>query len=402
MGEAEQTYDQRIRDIVDSFLKYCNEEVECELTENRILHEKAAEILYRLDGPASFRHMLSHVEEELRSEKGITDPSYILNTQIYVDHAKDMVDAWIAKVRLKMQHCRENHMLFFKNSLASHGMRPEDLENVVADYHDSVAAFTKISKQHPCFKHTESEPEFYEDQARAFKHQLDLMASEFFGLKIRSRLAVDAEEKRTHFTNGKSTIGKCDYEHELWSDIAHEASFGHQAQKELTEMLKYGPNYPEFRHTSEGLAMLGQQLALERVFNGNDFDFAAYDIAKMMVYVAFNAAVEKLLYFDKRSSEEISEMLASSQYTQKEIKSMLAAFDSDELRIPQGKFPVAIPYYVGYNKVKKAYDIAMRRVKGSGLEEKLPRIMSRMYAGYRRPETMEREVNAYIDALQSQ
>ena len=317
---------------------------------------------------------------------------------INIVKAISIIDSLTASVKLKEVNCHDSQERF-ELTLQSAGMNLNDLENVVKEHKDLVNDYFEMETLDlPAIGVNTSDRILYDDMARRYKSELDEIATKIFRKNIHTKLDVNVKEKNPHQQLGWINIG---FEHRLpalISLVAHEGPFGHQTQHNFSEDYMFN-NY-NCSQTSEGLAILGQVLALNKYFSSNETasQITDFEIVTRRIEDSVNAALAYLGYYKCLSAEEMAGELATDYYSEKFLVNALQSYNQDKLRLFNNDRMVA--YHVGFNQVKEIYDHSLIRLKESTSfksdEEKdnfHSALLRTMYTGHRTPKVMKIEVD---------
>ena len=312
--------------------------------------------------------------------------------------AINVIDSLTAFVKLKEVN-HYDHQERFELTLQLSGMNLSDLENVVKEHKDLVNEYFEMETLDlPSIGVNTSDRILYDDMARRYKSELDEIASKIFRKNIHTKLDVNVNEKNPHQHLGWINIG---FEHRLPALIAlvaHEGPFGHQTQHNFSEDYLFN-NYA-CSQTSEGLAILGQQIALNKYFGSDEIasQITDFEIVTRRIRDSFNAAHAYLGFYKKLSVEEMANELATDFFPENILVNMLQHYNSDQLRSFNNDRMVA--YHVGFNQVKEIYDHSLIRLKEStslkseGEKENFySSLLRTMYTGHRTPAAMNMEVD---------
>lgn len=322
-------------------------------------------------------------------------------TRIHTAKINSVIDSCKAQVSLRKIGLVDNKEIF-RLRLQEGGMKLSDLEGVVEAHRSAIETYFQFEGVNIPMEFINVDDRiFYEDIATEHKSRLDKFASRLFGTKIHTKLDVNVKENNPHQWLGWINIG---YEwslSKLVALIAHEGPFGHQTHANFSK--EYSFNHSNFSLTTEGLAMLGSNLALNNYFFGNPENepIAEFEHARRWVTDTLTSAVYYLAGYEKLGVNEMADQLATDYFTREELEKGLSDFDKDKLRSLGSCQPFG--YFVGYNKVKAIHDkgakIIFENPKIKNSDEKQAHyasLLRELYMGMRTPEVMEMEIDLFL------
>jgi len=397
MGEIEKTSDGKLAETAKELLAY-RDNIISEVYNRPMLTTKNITLIEGLsEKRKKFDALWKEIEE--KPDSAFENPFYKEATKIFVDQNMDIISSLEAKIRLRTAACVSDSKSHFINCLAEEGMSISDLDNLVEDYKESFRKDRELESWDIDFKKSADNGQEYMAQGMKFKQELDALATKIFKMPVNTELKIQyGENSSNYYFMHESNISFQPFVPELYSAIAHEGPFGHQIHEKLSEE-SYFPNHKDFRLTNEGLAMLGQKIALKAVYADSKVDVAEFIMSNDFKNIAFQAAIEKLVFYDRLDSDAVAERLAPTDVMKKVIKSTVREFDNDGLRIQR---PKIVQYYAGFKKINQisgaARDVIMNNPNLNAVQKRdfLYEAIKRMYTGFRRPEIMKREIDLYL------
>lgn len=351
---------------------------------------------------ARLRKDLNNARNKARVRKK-TEVMDKINKELLLPYRIIVLDAIDANVRLnsECQFVRSNER--FLISLISEGLCISDLNDVVEVYHKAVDDFFELQKDVSfsglSFVNSEGVAE-YKRRCETVTSMLDHLASQTFRRKVCTPADFDVKEKSPHNFLGQINVGFESLMPELVRVIAHEGPFGHYTHQLLTNG---SPFQHIFRHTSEGIAVLGEQLALEMQYPPQEGEEqnAMVEILKRrrILRDAMMTAYEKLAFYNRQNPEKIAEAIAS-RYIPKEI--ILQQIKGVENRREASLSMGATPYFTGTKLIRAIYDNAVAELKAlcpdqEEFEERRKDLLYIIYRGQRPARIAEQEVKMFLE-----
>ena len=286
--------------------------------------------------------------------------------------------------------------------LGMDGIPLDDTRNALEVYQIEVLRFFDLQKMCKGLKFPRVNPRNKDQYHRACEAALfdsDEHASELLGREIFTPVNINLREDMPHQFLGEINIGFEDSYPNLVRLIYHEGSLGHNTQDRLTD--DDSDLRIPFRHTQEGLAILGERLGLEHKYGKNNGNSPIIELlmSKRKVHDAFYAAFERMAYFERLPAREIAMMLRSRLYPQQALVQGLGRLDqARDVGVNCG----ATPYFVGAQAIQAIYLRALEKINQTYTDEN-DREMARrallrtMYTGHRPAFLVGREVDLSLE-----
>lgn len=293
-----------------------------------------------------------------------SDESFMLNMQaenLGMDELSDVVDVY---------HDEAEKMLGLQREATKAGVRPINTDSVLA----------------------------YESFVGYVKHNLDQLAMQLFNKRITTPSNIDLKERNPHQFLGRINIGYEGFAHNLVMVLGHEGALGHNSHQLISEDSVFQMGY---RHTKEGLAILGENIALDKMFGAEDGPNRAvldYLRSRRRKDLALISAYEKLAFYDRLAYNDIASRLKCELHPEELLRQNL--FGLDERRENAFGF-FATPYHVGARKVSSIYGGAMdalrQKYNDDAIKDAETMILRRMFTGYRSAEIVKAQVDLEVE-----
>ncbi len=332
------------------------------------------------------------------------DESLFYQRDVLLPYFVKSLDSLSARVELAKEGELLDSKRAYELSLRVEGLTLEDVDGALDDYHKSVDGMLELQRkldgslsQHSI--HTRG-TWHYERKCGRVVDELDELASHLFGIEIVTPADIDVKEKSPHQFLGRINIGYENFMPSLVRVVAHEGPFGHNTHVEMTNSART-PFRGGYRHTAEGLAILGEVVAMTMRYDMDDEQngvIVDYLEAKRLANDALAAASEKLMFYDQLSTGEIADKLASRTFPRDAILQGLNGLENSRDR----SFRFAgTPYYAGHKAVKEVYNTAMEALdqmtdNSVDLNHERGRLFNVMFTGHRPVSTMADEVNFHL------
>ncbi len=316
-----------------------------------------------------------------------------------------LLESLAARVEMARESRFKDSTTMYNLSLKAEALSFSDVEDVLEAYHAAVDEFLAAQKDAGDLEkhHIDSRNVLaYERTCNHAIYVLDQLASKIFKRKILTPANFDVKERTPHQFLGRISVGYEDFMPELMRVVAHEGPLGHNTHQLLSEGMCFGFNY---QHTSEGLAILGEQLAIENQYD-QDFkenrDLANLLKAKRKMQDSISAAFEKAAFHDRLSSDDIAKALESRVYQKEILTQRMASLDRE--REAHFSF-TATPYFAGARLIRSIYDGAVARIRelspdAKEYEENLSELLCRMFAGKRPARIVGNHVRDYLTDIE--
>jgi len=285
----------------------------------------------------------------------------------------------------------------FEHYMIIEGIRAEEISDVVDSYHQAVKHLLEFQGKHR--KAISIEPVNVEDVSEykrlceSYTLRLDEAASRKFGRKITTPANFDVKETNPHQFLGRINVGFEQTLLNLISTIGHEGPFGHNTHMMLSKETDY---HQVFRHETEGLAVLGEGLALTS--QGVNDELIELQMTKRKMNDSLYAAIEMLAFHDMLTVDQIAERLSNEFVTKKRLVTGLSHLEKD--RTYNVTF-ASMPYYVGAKIAIKAYTDASEFIRSiSHNEEDYDRLhqglVLKMFMGHKPARLMAQDLHMYL------
>jgi hypothetical protein len=383
--------------------------------------------------------------------------------EVVLPYVENVLDSQTARLRLARPGFKDSKTLYELN-LAADCLDVSDVDGALETYHRSVNDFLNLQKEcsnvgiHLVNVSNVTE---YKRVCDSILLELDALATSIFGKKILTPANFDVKEQNPHQFLGAINVGFENTMPNILRVLAHEGSLGHNTHQLLsvTEPI-FSLNC---RHTTEGLAILGEFLALEKKYGSDAQNSHLVSVLsdKRIIEAAVDAAYETLAYHDRKSEKKMvteairREILASKKkhgsdeqnnhlvsvltakrimedslgaayerlvyYDRKSEKEIVAALESrlyPKERLTQNldglerrrdiSFSVGAAYYfAGFSIIRDVHQNALETVRGMGKDAKetnaiMNGILTRMYSGQRPASIIENYITDYLDFLKEQ
>ncbi|MBN2142876.1 hypothetical protein JW711_06115 [Candidatus Woesearchaeota archaeon] len=296
----------------------------------------------------------------------------------------------------------------FELHLRREGMAAHELEDVVDAYHSAVEQF--FSLQNKCVDlgdpgmNVSEVPEFERASQRVL-YELDQIASAVFGRRLHTPANIDTKESSPHQSLGRINVGYTHTMPELVRILGHEGPFGHNTHTRMSEDSNYTL---AVSHDTEGLAVLGEQIALKLYYRQENGSGPLAPLIELMkakrdLNDALHAAYQKLAFYDGVSQNEIVRQL-TSRYVQ-ELPLRAHTKDLEQNRDAMFQFGT-IPYYIGAKIVRRTYESAkeaLEALKATPEENQEHKyaLLRTMFSGRRPACIIARDVDLFLQDLKA-
>lgn len=332
----------------------------------------------------------------------VTDDAYY--SEVYVPYAAEVLDAIEANIMLKTAGVFRDSDELYNLSMQADAIPSKLTADAVESYHRAAQEFFELQRQ---VKGVEalhvgtSKAAEYERRCTVIAEKLDNLASHWFKRKIFTATKLDIKENKPHQFLGQTNIGYHGLEPELVQVMAHEGALGHNTQQTLTEERK-GPFYLQNRHASEGLAIVGETLALAKFYQESQHQaMVEFLKAKRRMNSAIGAAYERLAFHDRASVARIADELDSILFPRKKTLQMLTGFE--DRRETAFNF-ASTPYFVGAKMLGETYNNAVDRVREMDVDDSekqkaMAALFNTMYTGHRSARIIDAQVRLLLDEI---
>lgn len=297
-----------------------------------------------------------------------------------------------------------SHKELFECHMTIEALTNEDIKDVANDYHDSVSKMIRLQKDNKATLklHSVSAEDVseYKRLCESITLNLDRAASEVFRRKISTPANFDVKETNPRQFLGTINVGFEQTVANLTRVIGHEGPFGHNTHMSLSKESQF---YQMFRHQTEGLAILGEILALE----SQKYDIPIRDLmlTKRIMMDSVYATYEKLAFSDGLSLENIAKELDSDFFPKERILNNL----DDQFKGSRAKIFSfgAIPYYAGSKIILNTYNEAIKTIDkmfDPQMDKELLRqnLLLKMYTGHKPARLVQEDIQLYLKYLNDQ
>ncbi len=318
-----------------------------------------------------------------------------------------LFDSYIARFELARESEFRTSKEKFELNLQAEDLKIEDIDSVVDDFHKYVESYFRAQKDLPDmseFSVNTTKIDEYRRTCEAIIYILDKKASKQFNTKIHTPADFDPKEKNPHWFLGQINVGFEQYEPNLVTSIGHEGPFGHNTNQQLSEYLAY--NFA-FRHANEGLAILGEFMALDLYYSDDipgKEEIIFFLKQERTMNDALGAAFEKLAFYDCHSKEDIADKLDSRLISKKKLLQRLTRLDEGR----DEKFDFGgTNYYAGRKLIVPIYTDAVDTIESLSKGNRdffnynTKAVWYKLFSGHRSVRTMERQTLHFLDNLKS-
>ncbi|MBU1974880.1 MAG: hypothetical protein KKG59_00595 [Nanoarchaeota archaeon] len=360
---------------------------------DRVISEEYLQRIQNLQG------QLSQLQTGWRIRKRSTEAD-TYRSQMIMPYLDSVLESLQANVLLAREGDDRDSTRLFELRAQVDQVPIEILETALEDYHVAVEKFFGSQRglvNNPMPRVHSLNVRHYADKAGAIKTALDEQASRIFGRIIHTESNFDVKERSPHHFLGQINVGYEHAEPNLVRITAHEGPFGHNTHYLMSDDTMFGH---QFVHSAEGLAILGENLAISMFYGANPERadaFADFYRAKRIMDDALGAAYEFLAFHERQPVGQIASKLDSRYLDPKILRQNIRGLGEQR----EAKFSFgASPYFAGAKLIGEIHTTAMDTVidKLKDPERGTNKLMRVMYSGLRPAHSIATHVKLDLEA----